>query len=81
MERRKEIEISNVEKEDEVREVDEEVGEVEDKEINLGGKNLNEVGDEIIEIGSVDNGEGTHSSEIREICEVNNEGVMMEMLF
>jgi hypothetical protein len=79
--RGEEIEISNIEKEDEVREVNEKVGEVKDKEVNVGGRNLNKVGDEIIETFGVDNGKGRHSNEVREIGEVNNEGVTVEMLF
>ena len=44
-------------------------------------KNSNEVDDEIIETCDVDNGEGINSREVREISEVDNEGVTVEMLF
>jgi hypothetical protein len=96
MEMGSEIEMSNLEDEseyysahseweDEASQLDEdevrEVNEVDDKEINSGGGNSNEVSDEIMEIGSTDNREGRNSSEVREMGEVDNEGVTMEMLF
>jgi hypothetical protein len=44
-------------------------------------RNSNEVGDEIIETCDVDNGKGINFSEVREIGEVDNEGVTVEVLF